>query len=360
MQQAWNSCARTSITSAIESTIGRDGDDKCVTFHLFGDGTKKMKQKNRKKKGKNKDQELRLDLPPTFDMQVHKVAALVNHFTSHRDDDAVDLYGDPVQYPPSAFELEHIKAALLQVVTDHTDSSNLSAAELYQEYILDGDLLCDYRGSDWAQWFTAQLERIRLESPPAVPSPSASKAGPSAGELKQQLEDEGVDDPAMLQFVEDLSALAGHPSSPRALIEQWMKVLTTCSSHWCPPLLWWCVAATLVGTNLDGMTRPCKESRVPVPSTVLTNWDMLSLLQLLQSNVFSPKVNVAARRVINYVRTDLAHERFDADWDRDCECMVELLKALGRPSAALKLLEFRDRQKHTTEAGEKTAVYMTC
>ena len=176
---------------------------------------------------------------------------------------------------------------------------------------------------------------------------------------KKHLDLQKIKDPAILQFVEDLSALAGPISSPQSLLEQWMKALTTCSSHWCPPSLWWCVATTLVGTNLDGMTRTCKESGVPIPSTILKNWDMLSLLQLLESDVFSVEVHAAVRRVIKYPRTDLAHERFDADWVRDCECMAELLNALGRPSAALKLREFCARQKHTTEAGETTTVCMT-
>ena len=86
---------------------------------------------------------------------------------------------------------------------------------------------------------------------------------------------------------------------------------------------------------------------------------MLSLLELLESHVFAPKVRVAVRRVQQYVRTDLAHERFDADWVRDCECMAELLEGLGRPRAAMELRKFCERQKHTTDGGETTDVYMT-
>ena len=348
-QQAWNSCARTPITSAIESTIG--GDAKSVTFHLFGDGIKN------KKKPKNK-QTLRLELPDTFDAQSHKVGALVNHFTCH--DGSGECFDDAVQYMPSPYELEQINAVLIQAVAD-VASRNLSASEIYRKHIVAAGLLGEYRGSDWEKWFIAQLDRIRLESPPPLPPPSGSKANPSAGaiQVRQYLDKQGIHDPAMVRFVQDLSALAGHNRSPCALVEQWIKVLTTCSSHWCPPQLWWCVATTLVGSNLDGMTRPCKDSGVRIPSPLLNNWDMLSLLELLESHVFAPKVRVAVRRVQQYVRTDLAHERFDADWVRDCECMAELLEVLGRPHAAVELRKFCERQKHTTDGGETTDVYMT-
>ena len=340
-QQAWNSCARTPVASAIESTIG--GDDKSVTFCLFGDGSKSKAKKK---------QTLRLELPDTFDAQAHKVGALVNHFTCHDTSDK--CYNDPVQYTPSPNELEQINAVLVQAVAD-AGSSNLSSLGIYRKCIVAGGLLGEYRGSEWEKWFIAQLDRILLESSLSLPPPSSSKADPIAGavNVRKHLHKQGIHDPAMVRFVVDLSALAGHNRSPCALVEQWIKVLTTCSSHWCPPQLWWCVATTLVGTNLDGMTRPCKESRVPIPSTLLQNWDMLSLLQLLESHAFAQKVRMAVRRVQQYVRTDLAHERFDADWVRDCECMAELLESLVRPRAAAKLRAFCGRRKHTTDGGER-------
>ena len=352
-QTAWNSCARTPVTHAIESAVG--GDDKSVTFNLFGDG-----RKNTKKNKKQKKQTLRLDLPDSFDSQVHRVAGLVTHFTSHLDNnDSSKCYDDPVQYTPSACELKHIDDVLMKAVADPA-SSGLSAAEMYQVHIVDGGLLGEYGGSDWAQWLTTQLERIRLECPPPVPSPSASKTDSSTRDIvqKQQSDAQQINDPAMVRFLEDMSALAGPTTrSPRALLGQWMKVLTTCSSHWCPPQLWWCVATTMTGANLDGMTRPCKESGVPIPSLSLKNWDMFSVLQLLESDVFSAKVHAIVRRVIKYTRTDLAHERFDADWVRDCECMAELLDALRRPGAAVELRKFCDRQKHTTDGGKRTLIY---
>ena len=102
---------------------------------------------------------------------------------------------------------------------------------------------------------------------------------------------------------------------------------------------------------MGGMTRSC-EGGVMAPATSLANWDMLALIKLLQSNVFSHQVHVAVKKMNEYTRRDMAHERFDCDWDRDCKFMVELLQALGHPDDAAKLQEFCESKTHTIDGGE--------
>ena len=99
LQYAWNTCARTPVASAIESVKG--GDDTSITFCLFGDGSK---QKNKKKKKKKGSATVRLTLPQDFDVRVHKVAALVEHFNSHYG--TAELYGMTVSYQRSKHELK--------------------------------------------------------------------------------------------------------------------------------------------------------------------------------------------------------------------------------------------------------------
>ena len=61
-----------------------------------------------------------------------------------------------------------------------------------------------------------------------------------------------------------------------------------------------------------------------------------------------------------FTRRDLAHERFDCDWDRDWQCMSHLLEALECTDAAAKLRLFCGSKKHTTQGGEsKTSVTLT-
>ena len=99
------------------------------------------------------------------------------------------------------------------------------------------------------------------------------------------------------------------------------------------------------------MTRRGDGGDVRIAATCLENWDMYTIIKLLQTNIFSDKVHRAVNKVKNYTRTDLAHERLDCDWVRDCGCMVELLDALGLQSDAGKLREFCKSKNHSIDAG---------
>jgi len=98
MQHAWNTCARSPVASAIESVT--DGDENSVIFHLFGDGKKKTRRNKKKNKKK-----VRLTLPQNFDVQVNKVAALVDHFAQNNG--TPELYNNAVTYQPAKHEREH-------------------------------------------------------------------------------------------------------------------------------------------------------------------------------------------------------------------------------------------------------------
>ena len=243
VQYTWNTSARTPVASAIESITG--GDESSVTFRLFGDGSKK------KKKKKKSSSLVRLTIPEDFDVRVHKVAALVDHFNSHYDTE--ELYNVTVSYRRSEHELKHI----------------------------------------------AQV--------PASVGLSAENPTDKESMLQQELRSNGVVDEEMADFVIALSSLVGHQRSPDVLVTQWRNVIKTCSSHWCTAPLWWCVASTLVGDNLLGMTRQY-EGGVVVPATCLENWDMFTLLKLLQTNVMTDTVKHAAGKILMYTRNDLAHE----------------------------------------------------
>ena len=286
LAKAWNTSARTPVAAAIESII--DGDETSVTFHLFGDG----KKKNEKKKKKNK-MKVQLQLPDDFDVQVNKVAALVDHFNKHYDTPA--LYNEAVSYQPSKQLLGPMK-------------------------------------------------------------PSEVAPAGNASTLEQELRSKGVTDEEMIRFVVDLSALVDHKRSPFVLVNQWRNVMKTCSSPWCRPPLWWCVASTLVGDNLVGMTRQY-ESAVQMAATCLENWDMLVLLKLLLCFIFSRQVKDAAEKIAKYTRTDIAHERFDCDWARDWGCMAELLDALECSSAAAQLRTFCESKPHRVDGGDSCRAY---
>ena len=88
-------------------------------------------------------------------------------------------------------------------------------------------------------------------------------------------------------------------------------------------------------------------------ATCLETWDFLSLIKLLQSNIFSDKVHRAMRTINDYTRRDIAHERFDLDWNRDWKCMMDLLNALQRPDDAAKLRDFCQSKTHTSDGGER-------
>ena len=291
LQYGWNTCARTPVASAIESIT--DGDQNSVTFHLFGDGKKKTPRNKKKNKKK-----VRLTLPQNFDVQVDKVAALVDYFANNRG--TPELYNKAVTYQPSEHERE-------------------------------------------------------LTLPEAAPAVvSAGNPPRNVSMLKQQLRSKGVINEEMIRFVFDLSCLVEHQRSPDVLVNQWRSAIKACSSHWYPPPVWWCVATTLVGDNLINMTRQY-EGGVVIPATCLENWDMFTLLKLLQTNVFPNKVNNAAEKSLNYTRNNLAHERFDCDWVRDWSCMEELLTVLGCSIEAGKLRKFCDplHMSHCDMKGNK-------
>ena len=106
----------------------------------------------------------------------------------------------------------------------------------------------------------------------------------------------------------------------------------------------------LSGERMDSLTRVCGDS-VTVPATFVENWDMLAVIHLLQSDVFPEKVHQAVNIMNEYTRRDIAHERFDCDWQRDCGCMVNLLGALGCIADAVKLRTFYQAKHHVVAAG---------
>ena len=107
-----------------------------------------------------------------------------------------------------------------------------------------------------------------------------------------------------------------------------------------------------MGDNLIGMTRVIGGG-VSVAATCLENWDMMTLIKLARADIFSERVHQAVDDMMKYVRTDLAHERFDCDWERDWKCMTELLHAMGRPHAADDLRSFCESKKHSRDAGDE-------
>ena len=111
-----------------------------------------------------------------------------------------------------------------------------------------------------------------------------------------------------------------------------------------------------MGDNLLGMTRQY-EGGVAIPATCLANWDMFTLLKLMQCDIFPDKVNEAVGKIAKYTRNDLAHERFDCDWVRDWCCMAELLDALGCSSAANALRKFCESKAHSINEGDTYWTY---
>ena len=122
LQHAWNNYARTAVASAIEAAV-EAGDNKCVTFRLFADGSKKK----RKKKKNKMSSSLRLLLPDDFDIRVHRIAALVNHFTLYHAKQPGKLYTETVKYHPMGRELDYITTSLAELIAD-PNTSDLSAA----------------------------------------------------------------------------------------------------------------------------------------------------------------------------------------------------------------------------------------
>ena len=119
LQHAWNSCARTPVTGAIESVI--EGDSNSVTtFSLFVNG--------KSKKSKTK---VRLVLPDDFDKQVCKVAALVDHFNKNYGKPA--LYGEAVIY--QAPKQEHMGTEQFPVFGDVNAGNPSAKVSLLKKYM---------------------------------------------------------------------------------------------------------------------------------------------------------------------------------------------------------------------------------
>ena len=348
IQHAWNTSARTPVASAIESAA-KNGDEKVVIFRLFGDGSK-VKKKKKKKKNKTCST-LRLTLPDGFDIHPHRVAALVNHFTTHHVKQPKQLYSEAVQYQPLGCEIDYITSVLAKCISD-ASTTDMSATQIYRELILSTDLLSEYRGAGWDQWMIREIKRI-LQQPVPPPVPTASdKSSPTnrAQLITMALSTQGIQDPDMITFVVALCDLAGPARSPADVVDQWATAIKTCSSHWCPPPLWWCVGAVLSGEKMESLTREC-EGNVTVAATSVENWDMLAVIHLLQSGVFPAEVHDAVHLMNEYTRRDIAHERFDFDWQRDWSCMADLLAALGCRSEATELRVFCQSKHHAIHAG---------
>ena len=347
LNEAWNTIARTPITSVIESVT--DGDAKSFRVDLLSDGTKKKKKK--KKKKKNNKNVIQLRLPDCFDAQVYKVAALVNHFNLHKS--SPKKLFNSVSHTPSERESEYINAVLAKILSDPA-THDLSEAAIYDNYVVSNQLLALYRGQGWKEWFITELKRIRRD-PAAAAIRRITSLSPDFREkfaaLKREFEEQEFFDAKVMDFVRELSRLSGPASCPFAVYKQWLKVMKECSSHWCPPPLWWCLGATLVGDNLGGMTRSL-EGGLNVASTYLENWDMYALIKLLRSSIFDNDVHEAVENLFKYPRNDLAHERFDCDWRRDWECMAELLDALGCDAEKKELRDFCESKDHPMDAGE--------
>ena len=333
ISHAWNKFARTPVTSTIENAKGGD-EPGSVTFHLYGDG---------KGSKKNKKASVHLRLPKSLDNDMYKVAALVKHFTLHatnRD----ELYGS-VNHEPEKPEVVHI-LRLLQDVVDGLPTKGLFVHEIYRDHVKTNPAFAAYTGPEWENWFTKKLERRLLlgVEPRNDPTPGSPQ---TAGKV--------ISGANMIRFLQDLSTLVGTSTESSALLKQWISTLETCSSHWCPPPFWWCLATLLVGSNLDGMTRSL-DGDVPVAATCLENWDMFPLLKLLQSNIFPKEVIQAAWQVQIYTRTDMAHERFDCNWRRDWICLADLLDSLGCSSEADGLRKHCEPKFHTDDGGERVSL----
>ena len=136
LQYGWNTCARTPIASAVESITG--GDENSVTFNLFGDGSKKKKQKKKKKKKKNR-LAVRLMLPEDLDAQVHKVAALVDHFKNNHG--TPKLY-NAVRYQPSRHERALQVPASVGVSAENLpDNGSMLKQELQHKGVIDAEMI---------------------------------------------------------------------------------------------------------------------------------------------------------------------------------------------------------------------------
>ena len=357
LQEGWNTHARTPVTRAIEAAVAGDNSTSSAEFHLFGSCLKKSEKQNSKKKKKTQHKvvvassvKLALPVSVSLDKKAYTIAALVKHFACHQKEPSV-LYG-AVEYAPSDRERDHLNGILARLVADPR-THGLSTNKILHQYVKKADAFAHYEGVEWEKWFIQELERIRLHtsSPPSPASNTKPSQTGNTAAIKLYLTQIGITDNDVICFVADLCDLAGPATRPFDIVEQWYKVLSACSSHWCRPTLWWCVGSTLVMYHVDGVTRS-SEGGVTAPATCIENWDMLAIIRLLQCSIFSEKVRRAVHNVNEYTRRDIAHERFDCEWKHSCQCLVELLKVLGCSMHAEKLKKWYNSKAHTADGGE--------
>ena len=353
LQEGWNTHARTPVTKAIEAAVAGDNSPISAELNLFGSGVKKPgkeKKKKNKKKSKKNATSVKLVLPASLDDNCHKIGALVNHFDLHKKDPGM-LYGE-VQHAPSDRERDHLIQKLGELLSD-PKTNGLSTQQILHHYVKQADVFAHYNGAEWDKWLIEQMDHIRLMKPSSPPLPvSNAKPGPTGKTpaLKLYLTQLGITDSDIITFIVDLCRLSGPGTRPFDIIEQWYKVLTACSSHWCRPTLWWCVASTLVMYDVGTVTRS-SEGGVTAPATCIENWDMLAILRLLRCSMFSEKVHRAVQQVNEHTRRDIAHERFDCEWKHSYQCLVELLQALDCPRHAEKLERWCQSKAYTAEGG---------
>ena len=351
ISEAWNKFPRAAVTSAVETATG--GDARSVTFYLYGDGTKQtatLGHSNatvKKKRGKkNNKAHVHLTLPKSLDKQKYTIAKLTTHFGLHQEN-PTELYAS-VAYQPTSVEIVHVLNALKNLV-DALPSKGLPAHEIYRHHVTKDSAFEAYSGLEWEKWFVKELGRLCTDKKST--NDATAVIGHTVGNV--------LSDANMIRFVQDLATLAGPSRDPSALLKQWLSTLEACSSQWCPPPLWWCLGSVLVGSNLAGMTRS-SGSDGTLAATCLENWDMLTLLKLLQSKIYSKKVNQAAWEVQRYTRTDIAHERFDCDFRRDWNCMAKLLDGLGCSGEADSLRKCCEPKFHSDDGGEGMAFHLLC
>ena len=352
LHEGWNTIARTPVTAAIESAITGDNSAVSAEFHLFGSSLKTKETKSKKKKKQKKKvvvpSSCKFTLPASFDDRAYKIAALVDHYTSHHDDPSL-LYGD-VHHTPSDRERDHLTRLLEEIVT----ANDLSPHEILDQYVKTSDVFAQYKGPDWEKWFIQKMEHIqRGSSLVAVPPVITTNPSPhgKTTTIKQHLTKIGVTDNDIICLVTELCGMVGPATRPFDIIEQWYKVLAACSSHWCHTPLWWCVASTLVMYSVDTVTRS-SEGGVTAPATCMRNWDMLAILRLLQCHIFPETVRQAVQKVNEHTRRDIAHERFDCDWQHSCQCLVKLLQALGCTRESDTLQKWCNSKSYTASGGE--------
>ena len=356
VQEGWNTSARTPVSKAIKAAVAGDNSAISATFHLFGSslkkaGNPKKKKKQKGKKGAGVSSCVKLALPVSLDDNCHRIGALVNHFLLHQKDPST-LYGD-VQHTPSDCERDYLAGKLGELLSDPTINS-LSTKTILHQHVKKADAFAHYNGAEWDKWFIDQMDRIRLQSStPPLPQNKAP-LGPTDNSTatKQHLAQLGIVDKDIIAFIAALCRLAKPGTRPFDVIDQWHKVLAACSSHWCRPTLWWCVASTLVMYDVGTVTRS-SEGGVTAPATCLANWDMLAILKLLQCSIFSEKVQRAVQQVNEHTRRNIAHERFDCEWRHSYLCLVQLLQALDLAEHATKLEAWCERKTYTANGGEE-------